>query len=131
MSGAPQYDDDLTEEEIEARWIAFMEQNDVLYLEFVFSLPGPDTNNELLGSQLETKLVFYTICSDVPPPPPPVDFPAINIEKLTNGFDADNPTGPQIEVGDDVVWAYIVTNNGDIPLSNVVVTDNIAGVNLV
>jgi hypothetical protein len=71
MPGAPQFGEDLTEEEIDLLWIAFVEQNDVLYLEFTVSLPGPETGNEYQGSWLETKLVFYTSCSDTPPPPPP------------------------------------------------------------
>jgi len=50
--------------------------------------------------------------------------PSIDIEKATNGQDADSPTGPMIPVGDAVNWTYVVTNNGDVPLTNVVVTDN-------
>jgi len=36
--------------------------------------------------------------------------PKIDIEKHTNGEDADNPTGPYIEVGKSVTWKYIVKN---------------------
>lgn len=50
--------------------------------------------------------------------------PAIDIEKHTNGEDADDPTGPVIPVGDPVLWEYIVTNTGQLPLPNVVVTDD-------
>jgi len=50
--------------------------------------------------------------------------PAIDIEKHTNGEDADEPTGPMIPVGDPVLWEYIVTNTGQLPLANVVVTDD-------
>lgn len=55
---------------------------------------------------------------------------AIDIEKWTNGEDADSPTGPTIAVGGAVNWQYFVTNNGpdDIdtndPLVSVVVTDD-------
>jgi uncharacterized repeat protein (TIGR01451 family) len=56
---------------------------------------------------------------------PPVEpNPAIDIEKATNGEDADTPTGPQILVGDAVTWTYVVTNTGDVDLSNVTVTDD-------
>ena len=48
----------------------------------------------------------------------------IHIEKSTNGQDADSPTGPTITVGGTVSWVYLVTNCGDVPLSNVVVTDD-------
>ena len=50
--------------------------------------------------------------------------PAIDIEKATNGDDADNPTGPIIPAGDPVLWTYVVTNTGDVDLDNIVVTDN-------
>ncbi|MHC4673536.1 MAG: DUF7507 domain-containing protein, partial [Planctomycetota bacterium] len=53
--------------------------------------------------------------------------PAIDIEKATNGHDADNPTGPQIPVGNPVNWTYVVTNIGNVNLTNVAVTDNQLG----
>ena len=54
--------------------------------------------------------------------------PSIHLEKLTNGEDADTPTGPYINAGTGVVWNYVVTNTGNVPISTLVVTDNIAGV---
>ncbi|WP_440954461.1 DUF7507 domain-containing protein [Methanosarcina sp. Mfa9] len=53
--------------------------------------------------------------------------PAIDIEKATNGEDADEPTGPYIPVGNEVEWTYIVTNTGNVPLTNIVVTDDRLG----
>ena len=50
--------------------------------------------------------------------------PGIHIEKSTNGEDADSAPGPYVEVGDSVTWTYVVTNTGDVPLSNINVTDN-------
>ncbi|MDH3730405.1 MAG: choice-of-anchor E domain-containing protein [Acidimicrobiia bacterium] len=50
--------------------------------------------------------------------------PSIDIEKATNGEDADAPTGPEIPVGDAVAWTYVVTNTGDVTLSDIVVTDD-------
>jgi hypothetical protein len=49
---------------------------------------------------------------------------SIDIEKATNGEDADTPTGPTIIVGDTVNWTYVVTNTGELTLANVVVTDD-------
>jgi uncharacterized repeat protein (TIGR01451 family) len=49
---------------------------------------------------------------------------AVDIEKATNGEDADDPTGPIVQVGSTVTWTYVVTNPGDIPLQDVVVTDD-------
>jgi len=40
------------------------------------------------------------------------------------GVDADEPAGPQGQVGDPVTWTYFVTNPGDSPLSDIVVTDD-------
>ncbi|MCB9139652.1 MAG: hypothetical protein H6642_15025 [Caldilineaceae bacterium] len=53
--------------------------------------------------------------------------PAIDIEKATNGEDADDPTGPIIPVGGTVTWTYVVTNVGNAPLTDVTVTDDIIG----
>jgi hypothetical protein len=50
--------------------------------------------------------------------------PEIAIEVSTNGDDADIPTGPDIEVDDDVSWTYVVTNPGDLALSSVSVSDD-------
>jgi uncharacterized repeat protein (TIGR01451 family) len=108
----------------DALFIAFMEHGDELELEFSVILPGPETGNEFQGSTLVTKIVFYTICSEEED-----RTPRINIEKYTNGVDADVPTGPFIPVGGNVTWTYVVTNPGRVPLSNVRVTDNIPGVN--
>ncbi len=56
--------------------------------------------------------------------PKPDDPAAIDIEKHTNGQDADTPKGPEIEVGHPVLWEYFVTNTGQAALSNVKVTDD-------
>ncbi|RNI11419.1 DUF7507 domain-containing protein, partial [Methanohalophilus portucalensis] len=53
---------------------------------------------------------------------------SIDIEKATNGVDADDPTGPYVTVGGDVVWTYNVTNTGNSNLTDIVVQDNVTGV---
>ena len=50
--------------------------------------------------------------------------PAINIVKATNGQVALTPPGPVVAVGSTVTWTYDVTNPGNEPLKNVVVTDD-------
>ncbi len=57
----------------------------------------------------------------------PPGEPGIDVEKLTNGFDADQPPGPTLNVGDTVTWTYIVTNTGDVDLENLEVTDDKEG----
>ena len=53
---------------------------------------------------------------------------AIHIVKKTNGTANACPTGPVVAVGSTVTWTYEVTNPGEVPISNVVVTDNQPGV---
>lgn len=50
--------------------------------------------------------------------------PGLRIQVLTNGEDADVPTGPFIGVGEAVTWSYVVTNTGQLVLSDVQVTDS-------
>jgi uncharacterized repeat protein (TIGR01451 family) len=50
--------------------------------------------------------------------------PSIDIEKSTNNYDADDAPGPEILVDATVTWVYVVTNDGDVPLENVAVTDD-------
>ena len=59
-------------------------------------------------------------------PPPPAN-PGIDIEKLTNGVDADTlPEAVEIDAGDLVVFTYEVTNTGDVPFAfaDVVIVDD-------
>jgi plastocyanin len=53
--------------------------------------------------------------------------PSIDIEKHTNGQDADSAPGPSIPVGDSIYWEYIVSNNGNVPLSSIEVVDDRLG----
>ena len=53
--------------------------------------------------------------------------PAIDLEKATNGVDADTGTGPFVPVGDQVEWSYVVRNTGNVVLTDVVVTDDVLG----
>lgn len=48
---------------------------------------------------------------------------SIDIEKHTNGYDADTPEeAPVLQVGDAVVWEYIVTNTGFGPGRDLTIT---------
>ncbi|PIE56709.1 MAG: hypothetical protein CSA34_03630, partial [Desulfobulbus propionicus] len=51
-------------------------------------------------------------------------LPSIALEKATNGEDADFPEGPRLNVGDSVTWSYVVTNDGEILINNIVITDD-------
>ena len=63
-----------------------------------------------------------------PPPPVDPDNPAIDIEKATNGNDADTwDEAKIIPKGDLVTWTYVVKNTGDVALTNVNVTDDKLG----
>ena len=49
---------------------------------------------------------------------------SIQLEKSTNGVDADTPTGPDVPVGEPVQWTYEVTNTGNTPVLAPTVTDS-------
>ena len=49
---------------------------------------------------------------------------SIDIEKSTNGVDADSATGPDIPAGSTVTWTYEITNDGNTALTNVFVGDD-------
>ncbi|MEN8199734.1 MAG: SdrD B-like domain-containing protein, partial [Thermodesulfobacteriota bacterium] len=51
-------------------------------------------------------------------------LPRVDIEKSTNGQDADVAPGPTLSTGQDVVWTYTVTNSGHFHLNNVTVSDD-------
>lgn len=51
--------------------------------------------------------------------------PGIRLEKLINGEDADDSAhAVPLMVGAPVLWSFVVTNTGDVPLSDVAVTDD-------
>lgn len=58
---------------------------------------------------------------------------SIDIEKHTNGYDADTPEeAPILQVGDTVVWEYIVTNTGSGPGRELTITvSDDQGVNVI
>jgi streptogramin lyase len=51
-------------------------------------------------------------------------IPAVDLEKYTNGQDADSPPGPAVAVGEQVNWTYRVENTGNVPLTEVTVVDD-------
>jgi hypothetical protein len=52
---------------------------------------------------------------------------AVDLEKLVNGEDADEPDGPVVPVGSEVTYTYVVTNNGLVPLIGIIVADDKLG----
>lgn len=48
----------------------------------------------------------------------------VDIEKFTNGQDADTAPGPIVIVGSTVTWTYVVSNTGSRQLTNIGVTDD-------
>ena len=100
-------------------------------------------NDDLVDSDFDpaTGITVEEIKFDLPPAngePEPVGVedlsfdaglvplkPSVKIEKTTNAIDADTGTGPEVTVGDLVVWTYTVTNDGGTILANIEVTDNL------
>jgi hypothetical protein len=54
--------------------------------------------------------------------------PAIELEKLTNGVDADEPPGVEIVAGAPITWTYVITNTGNVTLTAVSLVDDRLGV---
>ena len=50
--------------------------------------------------------------------------PVVDVQKSTNGFNADLPPGPYIPVGDPVEWEYLVTNSGNVTVVELTVVDD-------
>lgn len=44
-----------------------------------------------------------------------------------DGCDADDPPGPELALDDLVAWTYVVTNTGNVALTDVAVTDDLEG----
>ncbi len=58
----------------------------------------------------------------------PLPVPAIDIEKATNGVDADTADAAvDIVEGEIVTWTYVVTNTGDERLTTIAVVDDVEG----
>ncbi len=53
--------------------------------------------------------------------------PGIAIVKNTNGTDNNAAPGPYVAVGSTVTWTYLITNTGNVALSNIVLTDDKVG----
>ena len=59
---------------------------------------------------------------------PPLGQPAIDIQKATNGVDADNAIDAVVlNAGDAVTWSYVVRNTGNVNLTDINVTDDREG----
>jgi hypothetical protein len=50
--------------------------------------------------------------------------PQIKLEKKTNGEDADSGPGPHILEGTPLIWSYVVSNVGNVELSDISVVDD-------
>jgi hypothetical protein len=53
--------------------------------------------------------------------------PQLEIENMANGQKADLPPGPEIMYGDPIVWSFVITNTGNITLTNVSLLDDKLG----
>ena len=49
---------------------------------------------------------------------------SVNVELRTNGQSADLPAGVRVDIDDPITWTYEVTNDGNVPLANVQVSDS-------
>ncbi len=106
--------------------------NDTTATRCTFRTPANPTDRPLtitVGVGTFTAVVpkdAITTCTMVNRVPP---APAVDIEKWTNGADADDPPGPFVPVSDPptevVTWTYTVTNTGNVTLSTIAITDTV------
>jgi uncharacterized repeat protein (TIGR01451 family) len=75
------------------------------------------------GAMMSVAMVLESY-NDLECPLEVIDEGVIELEKKTNGEDADNAPGPVISVGDAVLWEYMVSNSGEVALTDVTVTDS-------
>ncbi|MEZ4732233.1 MAG: SdrD B-like domain-containing protein [Caldilineaceae bacterium] len=53
--------------------------------------------------------------------------PDIQLIKYTNGEDADTIPGPSIAEGEMVTWSYVITNTGNVALTDITLSDDVEG----
>jgi len=90
--------------------------------------PGPYTNlGTAVGVPVINNVELNSVSDTDPSNHRGTVFPNIDIEKATNGVDADAAPGPELVSGTDATFTYVVTNTGNVPLSNIVVSDDVLG----
>ncbi len=57
----------------------------------------------------------------------PLPLPSIDVVKLTNGIDVFPAPAVAVTAGADVTWTYLVSNTGNRPLTDIVLTDDQEG----
>lgn len=55
------------------------------------------------------------------------ELASIDIEKRTNGVDADTGSGPSLPEGAKVTWSYVISNTGTEALTEISAADNLEG----
>jgi len=111
---------------------------------YYMDVPGYDKDNPSGGGCLAGEVVTFTITlgQDVLQADQEVvwttgdgevnltafqPWPVLDVEKWTNGQDADQPPGPFLEAGESVTWTYVVSNTGNVTLTQVAVVDDKEG----
>ncbi|WP_340818194.1 NosD domain-containing protein [Methanolobus sp. WCC4] len=87
---------------------------------------GPHANLGTVSATYEG-IEFELLLSDEDPANYFGADPSIDVEKYTNGFDMDKDFTPGVYIGDEVTWQYVITNTGNVTLSNIVLSDDMEG----
>src|SRR5215218_5519225 len=95
------------------------------YTQTAIALAGEQTNVGTATGQDASPP--NTVVNDTDPANYFGDAPGIQIVKFVNGQDANSPPGPVVPAGSTITFTYVVTNTGNVPLANVVVTDDKLG----
>ncbi|EHP85170.1 conserved repeat domain protein, partial [Geobacter metallireducens RCH3] len=94
---------------------------------YTYTCTAPMVLNNFTNTACTEGMAGTTTVTDCDDSTVVVTTPKISIKKYTNGDDADLAPGPYIPVGGEVKWEYVVTNTGNVDLTNVVVTDDKLG----
>lgn len=84
-----------------------------------------DTDSFVMARVLGEDSTFDFMLSPVCLPARPAPLgPALRLEPLADGDITRVPPGPSVPVGAMMSWSYVVTNDGDVPLSDIRVEDD-------
>ncbi|UNC91197.1 ice-binding family protein [Candidatus Contubernalis alkaliaceticus] len=106
----------------------------ILALQDITATTGVEVEGQLLAMRavtLDTNTITVVGCT--PPDDPDDDAPAISVKKYVSvdggdtWHDAQSAPGPSVEVGSEVLFKFVVTNTGNVTLTDITLSDDVYG----